>query len=317
MGRRGPLRSRWDAESTYLGRVDTSTLLVALTAGMVAAFNPCGFALLPAYLALFLGDQAGAKSTSSVARALAVGAAVTAGFVAVFGLAGILISGFAVQVSAWTPYATIAVGPFLVGLGVWLLTGHELSIRLPRWSRATDQGLVGMFTYGIIYATVSLSCTIPVFLVAVVGTFRADTFIAGVSVLLAYAAGMGLVLTALAVALALARDGAVQRSRAVLPWLNRISGVLLVVAGAYVTWYGYVEIRVLNGDLVNQGPVSTVAQWSGEISTFIEAHRGVLALAAAMLVLVGAIWWQWRKRSATQDVTEPVPHSAVGREEHL
>lgn len=297
--------------------MDLSTLLVALTAGMVAAFNPCGFALLPAYLALFLGDQAGAKSTSSVARALAVGAAVTTGFVAVFGLAGILISGFAVQVSAWTPYATVVVGPFLVALGVWLVTGHELSIRLPRWSRATDQGLFGMFTYGVIYATVSLSCTIPVFLVAVVGTFRADSFVSGVAVLLAYAAGMGLVLTALAVALALARDGAVQRSRAVLPWLNRISGVLLIVAGAYVTWYGYVEIRVLNGDLIDRGPVDAVALWSGEISTFIEAHRGALALAAAMLVLVGAIWWQWRKQSAADETTDPTPEGAAVREEHL
>ncbi|MCZ3385906.1 MAG: cytochrome c biogenesis protein CcdA, partial [Actinomycetia bacterium] len=95
--------------------MDLSTLLVALTAGMVAAFNPCGFALLPAYLVLFLGDQAGARSTSSVLRALVVGVAVTAGFVAVFGLAGILIAGFAVQVSAWTPYATVVVGPLLLG----------------------------------------------------------------------------------------------------------------------------------------------------------------------------------------------------------
>lgn len=297
--------------------MDTSTLLVALTAGMVAAFNPCGFALLPAYLALFLGDQAGARSTSSVARALAVGAAVTAGFVAVFGLAGILISGFAVQVSAWTPYATVVVGPLLVGLGVWLLSGRELTVRLPRWSRSTDQGLVGMFTYGVIYATVSLSCTIPVFLVAVVGTFRADTFVAGVAVLLAYAAGMGLVLTALAVALALARDGVVQRSRRVLPWLNRISGALLVLAGAYVTWYGYVEIRVLGGDLVARGPVDTVAEWSGQISTFIEAHRGPLALAAAVVVLLGAIWWQWRGRSGVHPVPEHVKQDAVSREDTL
>ena len=154
-----------------------------------------------------------------------------------------------------------------------------------------------MFTYGVIYATVSLSCTIPVFLVAVVGTFRADSFVAGVAVLLAYAAGMGLVLTALAVALALAKDGMVRRSRSVLPWLNRISGVLLVVAGAYVTWYGYVEIRVLDGDLVARGPVDAVARWSGEISTFVEAHRGALALAAAVVILVGALWWLVRRRA--------------------
>lgn len=292
--------------------MDLSTLLVALTAGMVAAFNPCGFALLPAYLALFLGDQAGAKSTSSVMRALAVGAAVTAGFIAVFGLAGILISGFAVQVSAWTPYATVVVGPFLIGLGCWLLAGRELTVRLPRWSKSTDQGLVGMFTYGVIYATVSLSCTIPVFLVAVVGSFRADSFAAGVAVLIAYAGGMGLILTALAVALALARDGAVARSRAVLPWLNRISGVLLIVAGSYVTWYGYVEIRILGGDLVERGPVDLVARWSGEVSTLIEAHRGALALAMALLI-VGAVWlWFWRSRLQAERRSSPAEPSSTG-----
>jgi hypothetical protein len=164
-----------------------------------------------------------------------------------------------------------------------------------------------MFTYGVIYATVSLSCTIPVFLVAVVGTFRADDFAAGVAVLVAYAAGMGLVLTALAVALALAKDGVVQRSRSVLPWLNRISGVLLIVAGGYVTWYGYIEIRVLGGDLVDRGPVETVAQVSGEISTFIEAHRGALALAAVMLIIVGVSVRLWRRRSVP---SMPAPVSA-------
>jgi hypothetical protein len=128
---------------------------------------------------------------------------------------------------------------------------------------------------------------------------------------------MGLVLTSLAVALALARDGVIQRSRRVLPWLNRISGVLLVVAGVYVTWYGYVEIRVLGGDLVARGPVDTIAGWSGEISTFIEAHRGALALAAAVVVLIGAIWWQWRRRSVAHEVPEPVTYGAGSGEDHL
>ncbi|MCZ3389126.1 MAG: hypothetical protein LH645_08390 [Actinomycetia bacterium] len=139
-----------------------------------------------------------------------------------------------------------------------------------------------MFTYGVIYETVSLSCTISVFLVAVVETFRADDFVAGVAVLLERAVGMGLVLTALAVALALVKDDVVRRCRSVLPWLNPISGVLLIVAGAYVSWYGYVEIRVLNGDLIGRGPVDADARSSGEISTFVEAQRNPLGLAAAL-----------------------------------
>lgn len=285
--------------------MDSGLLLVALTAGMVAAFNPCGFALLPAYLGLFLGDLAGTRSGSSIARALVVSAAVTGGFVAVFGVAGILISGFAVQVSAWTPYLTLLLGPALFALGVWLLAGRELTFRLPRWSRAPDDGIAGMFLYGVVYATVSLSCTIPVFLVAVVGAFRSTTFLGGVAVLVAYAVGMGLVLASLTLALALARDGVVRRARSVLPWLNRVSGALLVAAGAYVTWYGYVEVRVLGGDLVARGPVDTVASVSGEVSTFIEAQRGLLAALAGVVVVVAVVWGRRRSRTRAHElVTE-------------
>ena len=65
-------------------------LALAVSAGAIAAFNPCGFAMLPAYLALFLGEPAGRRA--AVGRALGVGAAVTVGFVLVFGIAGMLIS---------------------------------------------------------------------------------------------------------------------------------------------------------------------------------------------------------------------------------
>jgi cytochrome c biogenesis protein CcdA len=63
-------------------------LLLAVAGGLVAIVNPCGFAMLLAYLSFFLGlDHAAA-----VARALPVGAIVAAGFVAVFGAAGLLLS---------------------------------------------------------------------------------------------------------------------------------------------------------------------------------------------------------------------------------
>ena len=276
--------------------MDSGSLLVALTAGMVAAFNPCGFALLPAYLAMFLGDEAGAGSGSAVGRALGVGAAVTAGFVAVFGIAGILISSFAVQVAAWTPYLTVVVGPLLVLLGVWLLSGRELTMRLPRLNRSVGAGPGGMVVYGVVYATVSLSCTIPVFLVAVVGSFRAESFLAGVAVLVTYAVGMGLVLTALAVAVALARDGLVSRSRRILPYLNRVAGALLVVAGVYVTWYGYVEIRILSGDLVDVGPVDTVVRWGASVTTFADQNAQWLAVLLAAVVALAAVATLVRRR---------------------
>ncbi|MEO8329471.1 MAG: cytochrome c biogenesis CcdA family protein [Candidatus Nanopelagicales bacterium] len=265
---------------------------------MIATFNPCGFAMLPAYLGLFLGNEVGASSGGSVRRALLVGGSVTAGFIAVFGLAGLLISAFAIQVAAWAPYLTIVIGPPLVLLGIWLLMGGELSVRLPRFHRAVGDGPGGMFVYGIIYATVSLSCTIPVFLVAVVGTFSADSWLAGAAVLLAYALGMGLMLTVLALAVALARDGLLSRSRAMVQYTSRVSGVLLVVAGAYITWYGYVEIQLLSGNNIATGPVDMVARWSGTLSTLVSRFGGptLAVVGVAVLGIVAFIGWITQRR---------------------
>ena len=60
---------------------------------MVATVNPCGFALLPAYLSAFVGLQDRPGRLGSVGRALAVSAVLTAGFVTVFGLLGMVFSG--------------------------------------------------------------------------------------------------------------------------------------------------------------------------------------------------------------------------------
>ena len=61
-----------------------------------------------------------------------------------------------------------------------------------------------MTLYGASYATVSLSCTLPVFLAAVATTFEDASFLSGMAVFVAYALGMGTVLTGLAVAMVVA-----------------------------------------------------------------------------------------------------------------
>ena len=62
---------------------------LAFGAGLVAALNPCGFAMLPAYLALVVGGE-GTGRLTALGRALAATAAMAAGFVAVFTTFGLL-----------------------------------------------------------------------------------------------------------------------------------------------------------------------------------------------------------------------------------
>ncbi|MEW2635300.1 cytochrome c biogenesis protein CcdA [Streptomyces sp. NPDC048389] len=82
-------------------------LALALAAGMLAAVNPCGFALLPAYLSLLvLGDDTPTRA-AAVTRALSATAAMTAGFAAVFALFGLAIAPVAGQVQQHLPWFTI------------------------------------------------------------------------------------------------------------------------------------------------------------------------------------------------------------------
>src|SRR4051812_31230619 len=65
--------------------------LLAVTAGMLGAVNPCGFALLPAYLSvLIVSDQV--TPGRAVVRALRCTVALTLGYVLVFGAFGLALT---------------------------------------------------------------------------------------------------------------------------------------------------------------------------------------------------------------------------------
>ncbi|MEL4221177.1 cytochrome c biogenesis protein CcdA, partial [Mycobacterium avium subsp. paratuberculosis] len=113
--------------------MDRGLVGLAVAAGMVAALNPCGFAMLPAYLLLVVrGAGTRAPGVAAAGRALAATAGMALGFLTVFGLFGALTVSAAGAVQRWLPYATVVVGVLLVALGGWLLAGRSLSALTPR-----------------------------------------------------------------------------------------------------------------------------------------------------------------------------------------
>ena len=109
-----------------------------------------------------------------------------------------------------------------------------------------------MALFGVSYAVASIGCELPLFLAAMSGVFG-RSLASGIAYFIAFALGFGVVLVGLTVAMAMAHQSLVHGLRRVLPYVSRIAGGLLVVAGAYVAWYGAVEIRNTTND-------ATVAQ---------------------------------------------------------
>ena len=151
----------------------------AFALGMVSAVNPCGFAMLPAYLGLYLGDAEKETGHVSVTRqfrqAMVVGGTVTVGFAALFGVVGFVVSlGAGTFIRDVLPVVGLAIGVILALLGSWMVGGGKLytGIAARAVSNMGDPAKVslkGYFIFGISYATASLSCTIGLFM-ALVGT---------------------------------------------------------------------------------------------------------------------------------------------------
>lgn len=284
-------------------------LAFPFAAGLVAAFNPCGFAMLPTYLTYFLGLESDETSTAkSVLRGGKVGLALTLGFVTVFGIFGILfeviLSGggrSAVQSSLWV--VTMGSGVVVFVLGLAMLRGFQPVLNLPKVQMGTGSRELGsMYLFGVSYGLVSLGCTIGPFLVAVSGSVsNADVAGASLWAFIAYALGMGSVILFLTMALAAGRRGVANKMRSLLPVINRISGVLLVLAGVYLAFYGWFQKDPLNN---GNGVVDFVEGIQADVVNFINndlgAERaGLIMLGLAVLVSVAA--FVWRKISGDDD----------------
>ena len=157
------------SSSSFLGDLGIlAPLGFAFVAGAVAAVNPCGFAMLPAYMGLYLGtnnDESGHVdgAFAQVWKALVVGVAVTAGFVVLFGIAGTVIGlGARSAVADILPWLGLTIGIVLAFAGAWLVGGGKLytSFAARAAARVGDPGKVGVrgyFLFGLSYGTASLS----------------------------------------------------------------------------------------------------------------------------------------------------------------
>jgi cytochrome c biogenesis protein CcdA len=258
-------------------------LALAFTTGMVATVNPCGFAMLPAYLSFFLGVE---RERAGIGRAIVVGVAVTVGFAATFAVAGLVVSRVTNSVYDVAPWVSLVIGGALVLLGLALLAGFDATVRLPRLERGGRSGALGsMMLFGVSSAVASVGCELPLFLAAMSGVFGRN-LASGIVYFVVFGLGFATIIVSLTIAMSMARQSIVHTMRRVLPFVNRIAGGLLVLAGAYVAWYGWVEIR----DDPNDATVARVTGWSDTTSEWIRGNWTEITIVLVAAIVCGAIY---------------------------
>jgi cytochrome c biogenesis protein CcdA len=252
--------------------------------------------MLPAYLSFFLGlEGERGSTTASIGRALVVSAALTAGFMAVFVPLGFLLRAGVDWFLPWARYVSIGIGAALVVLGFAMLRGYRLPWATPKFERGgRDRSVGSMALFGVSYAVASLGCTIPTFLSnAVLGVTR-DGFVSGALVIATYGLGMGLVLTALTVTLATARGGVLGALRGALRYVDRVSAVVLILAGIYLVYYWVFDVTTDSGLRTGRGGglARSANDLSSDVAGWLQRQDAVsigLALSAVVAVALAVV----------------------------
>lgn len=234
--------------SQWLGQVaELLPFGYAFGAGMVSAVNPCGFAMLPVYLTLYLGAEDSEFKQKSffyrLVKSIWIALVVTSGFGLLFGIVGIAVSAGGSFLMGYMPWLSVVVGSCLVFLGIWMLLGHTFSLHTiaglaQKIGDPREMSVSGFFLFGLAFGATSLSCTLPIFLMVVGSSVTAGDFAGGLLQFASYVLGMGSIMLLLTVGIAVVKEGVVVGTlRKMLPYVQKISALFLIVAGAYIVYY--------------------------------------------------------------------------------
>lgn len=268
--------------------MDTATLSLAIVAGVLATFNPCGFALLPAYMGMIAAANEGRSKSQALIGGLRFASGMTVGFILLFGTFGVVFAPFASAISRYLPIVTIIVGLLIVALGFWLLLGRKVGNGaglIKGWS--PGESWFSQVGYGLTFAIVSLSCTLGPFLAVTGASIRSSDFFGIVFTFVAFALGMGAAVSVIAVATALTGSQVSVWMRSKSEVISRFTGSLVILAGLYVAWFGWFEWRVNSGERVNDPIISAVTDAQAWVVNTLSANSGLVITLAFIIVMVG------------------------------
>ncbi|PKQ27273.1 MAG: cytochrome C biogenesis protein [Actinobacteria bacterium HGW-Actinobacteria-4] len=299
---------------------DPTAAAYALLLGMVAAFNPCGFALLPAYITVIVTGSADESVSRSMAvrRALLFGLAMTLGFMAVFTGFGLLFGavnlGLQGSILPYVSYVTVALGALLVWLGMVLVRGGELKgpgLRLN--SAAPRKTFWSQTIYGVSFAVASLTCTIGLFLAVVTQALAATNPLGAVAPFVVYGVGMGTSIIVVSLLAALAGAGVASALRNKTPVIMRVGGGLMIVAGLYVIVFGLAEVLPQYGIFTLNPVLLATAEWQAAVVNSISglSTAVLVAVVAVTLAVVVTVFLRGRYRADSVSVTSVGPSSAT------
>jgi len=223
--------------------MDYALLSFSFLQGIIAFFAPCAIALLPGYISRFVTQQDDEASKLVLAkRALLIASLMVLGFLVIYGVAGILIALISQTVKAYMPFIVIGMGGLIVIMGIMMALGKDVALPLHFRLKGDHNPYLESFLFGIVYGLGALGCLFPLFLLVATSALAAPTLLEGMLYLVAYFVGMSLFMLLFALLAVFSRTFLMRKLRTIMPYITRVSGALIILAGLYIIQYQWVLI---------------------------------------------------------------------------
>lgn len=207
--------------------------------GVLAFLAPCAVALLPGYIVAFISrdSQKNPSKVRRLYRGFKLAMLSILGILVVYAIAGIMIIVAAQVLKDYMMWITISMGVVLIVLGIFMVIGKDISFSFNMNNPTHQTEAVEAFVFGIAYAIGALGCLFPLFLVVATQAMAAPSLWLGASYIGAYFMGISGMMIGTILLSTFAKDLLMKYLRKILPYMERITGGLLILAGAYVIYY--------------------------------------------------------------------------------
>lgn len=228
--------------------LDTAFLYFSFIAGLVGFFAPCSFAILPGYITYYISKYSNedkkTKLIKNVFQGIIFGLIASIGFFTVFGFAGFGVIAIGQFIKQFIPWIAVTTGIILIIVGILMFFGKKfLFFQAPKIEFIKKNEKTGIYLFGIVYAIGSLGCVFPIFLSIVIQGIASKSFLDGAYTILAYVLGMSIIMIVITTLTFATKYLILKKLEKVLPYMKKLSAVVLVFAGAYMIYYQYFLFR--------------------------------------------------------------------------
>jgi len=246
-------------------------LSLVFAAGVFATFNPCGFAMLPAYMTMLVNSSTKRATPIQLAvRAVQFASLMSLGVISVFALFAAVIFPISTSIQRYLPIVTITIGTLLIVLGAATLLGRAVFLK-KLWSpnTAPSTRVKSLYLYGVTFALGSISCTIGPLLAATSKTLNLG-LIATLRTYLFYALGMSVTIVVIAL-IALFSQATLSKVRNSIRIIEVVSSIFLIAIGFYLIIFGLYETQYSNNLGLFADLITWIFQLQGKVISTVNS----------------------------------------------